>query len=145
MRKTSKMMLRLNKKGYNYDPKKNKFRTGGTMTMPRRYVIIVANMGISPMIVPNLQSSTRSKMMMTIKTSTQRKVKRRTSRRRGLSRERKTSMLFLKSGSPMENLQVMTQVMMNPRRKLWGLPCMMMMSHLYLHHLCVSWQEVTPR
>ena len=27
MRKTSKMMSRLNKKGYNYDPKKNKFRT----------------------------------------------------------------------------------------------------------------------
>ena len=27
MRKTTKMMSRLNKKGYNYDPKKNKFRT----------------------------------------------------------------------------------------------------------------------
>ena len=27
MRKTSKMMSRLNKRGYNYDPKKNKFRT----------------------------------------------------------------------------------------------------------------------
>ena len=27
MRKTSKMMSRLNKKGYNYDPKKNKFCT----------------------------------------------------------------------------------------------------------------------
>src|SRR6185312_12744598 len=27
MRKTSKMMSRLNKKGYNNDPKKNKFRT----------------------------------------------------------------------------------------------------------------------
>ena len=27
MRKTSKIMSRLNKRGYNYDPKKNKFRT----------------------------------------------------------------------------------------------------------------------
>ena len=105
-------------------------------------------MGISRMIVPNPQSSTRSKMMMTIKTSTQKKVMRRgTSRRRGLSSERKTSRLFLESGSPMEKPQVMTQVTMNPRRKLWGLPCMMMvmMSHLYLHHPCVLWQEVTLR
>ena len=27
MRKTTKLMSRLNKKGYNFDPKKNKFRT----------------------------------------------------------------------------------------------------------------------
>ena len=47
---------------------------GKPMTMPRMCATIVANMGISLMIVPNPQSSTRSKMMMTIKTSTQRKV-----------------------------------------------------------------------
>ena len=88
------------------------------MIMPRRCATIVANMGISHMIVPNPQSSTRSKMMMTIKTNTQRKVMRRmTSRRKGLSRERKISRLFLESGSPMENPQVMIQVMMNPRRR----------------------------
>jgi len=84
------------------------------MTMPRMCATIVANMGISPMIVPNPQSSTRSKMMMTIITSSQRKVMRRgTSRRRGLSRERKISRLFLESGSPMAN----PQVMMIPRRR----------------------------
>ena len=44
------------------------------MTMPERCATIVANMSISSMIIPNPQSSTRSKMMMTIKTSTQRKV-----------------------------------------------------------------------
>ena len=81
MRKTSKMMSRLNKKRYNYDPKKNKFVPGKAMTMPRRGATIVANMSISPMIVPNPQSSTRNKMMMTIITNTQRKaMRRRTSR-----------------------------------------------------------------
>ena len=87
------------------------------MTMPRKCATIVANMGISPMIVPNPQSSTRSKMMMTIITSTQRKVMRRTSRRKGLSREKKISRLFLENGSPMGNPQMKIQVMMNPRRR----------------------------
>ena len=90
---------------------------GKAMTMSRRCATIVANMVISPMIVPNPQSSTRSKMMMTIITSTQRKVMRRTSRRKGLSREKKISRLFLENGSPMGNHQVMIQVMMNPRRR----------------------------
>jgi len=57
-------------------------------------------------------------MMMTIITSTQRKaMRRRTSRRKGLSREKKISRRFLENGSPMENHQVMIQVMMNPRRR----------------------------
>ena len=99
-------------------PRRTNSVLGETMTMPRRCAIIVANMGISPIIVPNLQSSTRSKMMMTIKTNTQRKVMRRmTSRRKGLSREKKISRLFLVSGSPMGNPQVMIQVMMNSRRR----------------------------
>ena len=99
-------------------PRRTNFVPGKVMTMPRRCATIVANMGISPMIVPNPQSSTRSKMMMTIITSTQRKVmRRRTSRRKGLSREKKISRLFLENGSPMGNPQVMIQVMMNPRRR----------------------------
>jgi len=69
------------------------------------------------MIVPNPESSTKSKMMMTIITSTQRKVMRRTSRRKGLLREKKISRLFLENGSLMGNPQVMIQVMMNPRRR----------------------------
>jgi len=55
---------------------------------------------------------------MTIKTNTQRKVMRRmTSRRKGLSREKKISRLFLENGSPMGNPQMKIQVMMNPRRR----------------------------
>ena len=91
---------------------------GKAMTMPRMCATIVANMVISPMIVPNPESSTKSKMMMTIITSTQRKVmRRRTSRRKGLSREKKISRLFLENGSPMGNPQMKIQVMMNPRRR----------------------------
>jgi len=57
-------------------------------------------------------------MMMTIITSTQRKaMRRRTSRRKGLSREKKISRRFLENGSPMGNSQMMIQVMMNPRRR----------------------------
>jgi len=57
-------------------------------------------------------------MMMTIITSTQRKaMRRRTSRRKGLSREKKISKLFFENGSPMGNPQMKIQVMMNPRRR----------------------------
>ena len=88
------------------------------MTMPERCATIVANMSISYMIIPNPQSSTRSKMMMKIKTNTQRKVmRRRTSRRKGHSREKKISRLFFENGSPMGNPQMKIQVMMNPRRR----------------------------
>ena len=128
-------------------PRKTSFVPGRARTMSRKFVTIVANMVTSHMIVRSLQSSTRNKKMMTINTRHQRKVMRRTTRRKGLSQEKRRSRLFLENGSRMVNPQVMTQVMKNPRKRLWGLPCMMMMvmRHLYLQRPCASWQEVTPR
>ena len=131
-------------------PRKISFVPGRARTMSRKFVTIVVNMVTSHMIVRSLQSSTRNKKIMTINTSHQRKVmRRRTTRRKGLSQEKRRSRLSLENGSRMVNPQMMTQVMKNPRKRLWGLPCIMMkmmvMRHLYLHHPCASWQEVTPR
>ena len=131
-------------------PRKTSFVPGKVSKMSRKFVTIAANMATSHMIIRSLQSSTRNKKMMTINTRHQRKVmRRRTTRRKGLSQENRRSRLSLENGSRMVNPQMMTQVMKNPRKRLWGLPCMMMkmmvMRHLYLHHPCASWQELTPR
>ena len=131
-------------------PRKTSFVPGKARKMSRKCVTIAANMATSHMIVRSLQNSTRNKKMMTINTRHKRKVmRRRTTRRKGLSQEKRRSRLSLENGSRMVNPQMMTQVMKNLRKRLWGLPCMMMMMmvmrHLYLHHPCASWQEVTPR
>jgi len=104
----------------------------------RRNAAIVANMVIFHIIV---NSPTRSKRM-TINQGTRRTMTRKITRRRGLSRRRK-SKLSLGSGSPMVRPQATMMMMMTPT-SLWGLLCMRM-NHLYLHHPCASWLEVTPR
>jgi len=121
--------------------RKTSFVPGRAKTMSRKFVTIVANMVISHMIVRSLQNSTRNKKMVTINTRLQRKImRRRTTRRKGLSQEKRRSRLSLENGSRMVNPQMMTQVMKNQIKRLWGLPCIMMkmlvMRHLYLHHPC---------
>jgi hypothetical protein len=97
------------------------------------------------MIDPNHQDSTRSMKMRAINTRTRRRtMKKVITRKRSPSRRRNKSRPSLESGSPMAKPQVMIQAMMTPRRRSRGSPSMMM-NHLYLHHPCVSWQEVTPR
>ena len=60
MRKTTKLMSRSNKKGYNFNPKKIKFCTRKPKIPSRRYAMFVASMVISHMIA--LKNPTRSKM-----------------------------------------------------------------------------------
>ena len=121
-------------------PRKINFVPGKIKMKPRRYATIVENMVISLMIVPNHPSSTRSKKIMTIDISTRRIMKIKITRRRSSSREKKETRPSLESGSPM----VKPQAMMMTRKSSWVLP-FMMMNHFYLHHPCVSWQEVTPK
>src|SRR6185437_1688776 len=100
-------------------PRKTSFVPGKARTMSRKFVTIVANMATSHMIVRSLQNLTRNKKIMTINTRHQRKVmRRRTTRRKGLSQEKRRSRLFVENGSRMVNPQVMTQVMKNPRKRL---------------------------
>jgi len=126
--------------------RRTNFVPGEIKTIPTRCATIVGSRSTSLMIAPNQSSPTKSKKMRAINTSTQgRAMRRKTQARRGLSREKRISRPSLENGSPMAKPQVMIQMMMNPRRQLWESPCMMMMSHLYLHHQCASWQEVTTR
>ena len=75
-------------------PRKTSFVLGKVRTMSRKFVTIVANMATSHMIVRSLQSSKRNKKMMTINTRLQRKVmRRRTTRRKGPSQEKRRSRL----------------------------------------------------
>ena len=92
-------------------PSRTNFVSGEIKMVSKRSATIVASMVISPMIVPNHPSSTRSKKMMAINTSTQRKtMKRKITRRRNLSRGRKKSKLFLESRSPMAKFQVIRSI-----------------------------------
>ena len=146
MRKTSKMMSRLNKKGYNYDPKKNKFRTRRNQDNSNKMCYNCGKYRHLSYDCPEPIKPKKRKKMRAINTSTQgRAMRRKTQARRDLSREKRISRPSLENGSPMAKTQVMIQMIMNPRRQLWESPCMMMMSHLYLHHQCASWQEVTTR
>jgi hypothetical protein len=122
-------------------PRRTNFVPGETSKVARRSATIAGNMMITfPMTVPSHQDSTRILKMMAINTSTRRKTMRKVTKiRRSLSRRGNKSRPSLVSGSPM----VKPQVMMIPRRRSRGSPSMMM-NHLYLHHPCVSWQEVTP-
>ena len=148
MRKTTKLMSRLNKKGYNFDPKKIKFRTRKPKIPSRRYAMFVASTVNSRMIA--LKNPTRSKMR-TINQGTgkimitRRTMTRKSTRRRGPSRRKRKSRLSFGSGSPTVRPQATTTTMMMiPRTSLWGSPSMMR-NHRYLHHPCASWLEVTPR
>jgi len=144
------MMSRLNKRGYNYDPKKNKFRTRKSKDNVKNVCYNCGKYGHLSYDYPEPSKLNKKQKIMTINTSHQRKVmRRRTTRRKGLSQEKRRSRLSLENGSRMVTPQMMTQVMKNQIKRLWGLPCMMMkmmvIRHLYLHHPCASWQEVTPR
>lgn len=147
MRKTTKLMSRLNKKGYNFDQKKISSVQGSPKMPSRRYAMFVASTVISHMIA--LKNPTRSKMR-TINQGTRkimitrRTMTRKSTRRRGPSRRKRKSRLSLGSGSPTARPQATTMMMMTPRTSLWGSPSMKM-NHRYLNHPCASWLEVTPR
>ena len=118
MRKTSKMMSRLNKKGYNYDPKKNKFRTRKSNDNVKKMCYNCGKYGHLSYDCPepskfNKKQDDDDNHNKHSKKSHEKKDL----RRKGLSREKKISRLFLENGSPMGNPQMKIQVMMNPRRR----------------------------
>jgi hypothetical protein len=150
MKRTTRMLSKIGKKGYNYDPKKQKFRASrsGEGSNRKCYNCVrYDHLSYDPSPTSESQAQERRTMKMTKMPSTTRRALPRRSHQTSPTTRRRVNIVLSWSmnGLPVVKLQVNQVSVKKTRTRRLPILLSWMMKSLHSHlHQCASWQS-TPR